>query len=60
MAATVKLSVWPERTDARVGLQGEQGSRPDVYVDLRSKLVRDREVFYSSLYDPLVESAERE
>jgi hypothetical protein len=51
-AATATLSIWPERTDAYVGLQGESravGLMADV--GLRSKLVRGRDGLYSGPYD---------
>ena len=54
MAATATLSIWPERTDARVGLQAESIGQLAWWTDvgLRSKQGRGRGGLYSGPYDP--------
>jgi hypothetical protein len=53
MAATVTLSIWPERTDAHVGLQVEPIGQWAWWADvgLGSKLVRGRGRLYSGPYN---------
>jgi hypothetical protein len=52
--ARTTLSIWPERTDARVGLQAEPIGQLAWWTDvgLRSKQGRGRGGLYSGPYDP--------